>query len=85
MQIVALLTASEVLRYLHNEFFIRNNWGNQTAMEMGFELNKNASVKCQPTTTQGFQSKTTRITNLNPSYASKSILQKKRDGQDGFE
>jgi hypothetical protein len=57
----------------------------ETVMEIGFELNKNASVKCQPTTTQGFSSKTTRIINSNPSYASKSISQKKRDGQDGFE
>jgi hypothetical protein len=54
----------------------QHNRGNQTAMEMGFELNKNASVKCQPTTTQGFQSKTTKIINSNPSYASRSLSQK---------
>jgi hypothetical protein len=57
------------------------NRGNQTATETDQNLNKNASVKCQPTTTQGFQSKTTRIINANPSHASESISQKSQMDQ----
>jgi hypothetical protein len=55
---------------------------------MALKLNKNASVKFQPTTTQGFQSITTRIINANLSDASKPLSKKGQMAllaSDGFE